>query len=50
MPVAQSTKEGAQLFTITNSSGVALSCTSVGATLTGLRLPDGYIYQFSVFA
>ena len=41
MPVAKSMEEGVKLFTITNSSGVALSGTSLGATLTGLRLPDG---------
>ena len=41
MPVVVGTKEGVKLFTITNRSGVELSCTSLGATITGLRLPDG---------
>ncbi len=41
MPVTREEVDGIKCFTITNSSGVKLSCISQGATVTKLVLPDG---------
>lgn len=43
MPVARKSSEGGvEHFLISNGSGVEISCISLGATITAIKLPDGY--------